>query len=195
MSTFNENRAEEMGATGGATGATGIHCETETEKAGQGPNIKDRVSESAQQMKQQAGQKVREYGDRARQYADRARQQMYREQDHSEGRVAWMIENQTARLPSDVFLWTAGGCIALSLALKMNGRDTDALFVGQWAPTFLILGLYNKIVKVHGHDENDYAPADLSSYSSYDAPYGESSYAGSSSGGYGGSDYGYEDLR
>ena len=32
------------------------------------------------------------------------------------------------------------------------GRDKDALFVGQWAPTFLILGLYNKLVKVAGSD-------------------------------------------
>ena len=27
-----------------------------------------------------------------------------------------------------------------------------AHFVGQWAPTFLILGLYNKMVKLHGSD-------------------------------------------
>ena len=27
-----------------------------------------------------------------------------------------------------------------------------SLFVGQWAPTFLILGLYNKLVKVAGSD-------------------------------------------
>jgi hypothetical protein len=27
------------------------------------------------------------------------------------------------------------------------GRREDAMFVGQWAPTLLLLGLYNKIVK------------------------------------------------
>jgi len=32
------------------------------------------------------------------------------------------------------------------------GRDRDAQFVGQWAPTFLILGLYNKVVKLLGSD-------------------------------------------
>jgi hypothetical protein len=26
------------------------------------------------------------------------------------------------------------------------------LFVGQWAPAFLILGVYNKLVKQHGSD-------------------------------------------
>jgi len=71
---------------------------------------------------------------------------------HSEGRVAKAIEEQTAKLPSDLFLWLAGGSIATSLGLKMAGRHTDALFVGQWAPTFLILGLYNKLVKVAGSD-------------------------------------------
>lgn len=72
--------------------------------------------------------------------------------EHREGTVAYHIEQQTAKLPSDTFLWMAGGSIAASLTLKMLGRDHDALFVGQWAPTFLILGLYNKLVKVAGSD-------------------------------------------
>ena len=72
--------------------------------------------------------------------------------DHTEGTVAHMIEEQTAKLPSDLFLWAAGASILGSLALKVSGRDHQSLFVGQWAPTFLILGLYNKIVKVAGSD-------------------------------------------
>ena len=72
--------------------------------------------------------------------------------EHEEGTVARSIEQQTAKLPSDTFLWLAGGSIATSLTLKLMGRDKDALFVGQWAPTFLILGLYNNIVKVMGSD-------------------------------------------
>jgi len=72
--------------------------------------------------------------------------------EHSEGVVARAIEQQTAKLPSDTFLWLAGGSIAASLTLKMMGQDRTALFVGQWAPTFLILGLYNKLVKVAGSD-------------------------------------------
>jgi hypothetical protein len=71
---------------------------------------------------------------------------------HTEGTVARTIEQQTAKLPSDLFLWAAGGSILGSLALKMSGKDHEALFVGQWAPTFLILGLYNKLVKVAGSD-------------------------------------------
>ncbi len=72
--------------------------------------------------------------------------------EHAEGRVAKAIEEQTAKLPSDLFLWLAGGAIVGSLTLKMMRQDHEALFVGQWAPTFLILGLYNKLVKVAGSD-------------------------------------------
>jgi len=71
---------------------------------------------------------------------------------HTEGPVARMIEEQTAKLPSDLFLWAAGASIAGSLALQCMGRQHGSLFVGQWAPTLLILGLYNKIVKVAGSD-------------------------------------------
>ncbi len=73
-------------------------------------------------------------------------------EQHSEGIVAKTIEQQTAKLPSDVFLWAAGASIATSLFFKFSGKPHEALFVGQWAPTFLILGLYNKIVKVAGSD-------------------------------------------
>src|SRR3954447_20486023 len=72
--------------------------------------------------------------------------------EHEEGVVAKTIEQQTAKLPSDTFLWMAGGSIAASIAFKVMGREHDSLFVGQWAPTFLILGLYNKLVKLMGSD-------------------------------------------
>ena len=73
-------------------------------------------------------------------------------QQHSEGMVARAIEHQTAKLPSDLFLWAAGASIMGSLVFKMMKKDHEAVFVGQWAPTFLILGLYNKVVKVAGSD-------------------------------------------
>lgn len=72
-----------------------------------------------------------------------------------EGKVAREIEEQTAKLPSDLFLWAAGGAIAASLLLKLTRKDHLALFVGQWVPSFLLLGVYNKIVKVSGHDKED----------------------------------------
>jgi hypothetical protein len=30
-----------------------------------------------------------------------------------------------------------------------------ALFVGHWAPTFLLLGIYNKLVKLLGSDRSE----------------------------------------
>lgn len=72
---------------------------------------------------------------------------------HTEGPVARGIEEYTAQVPSDVFLWAAGASIIGSLSLMCSGNRHGALFVGQWAPTFLLLGVYNKIVKVAGHDQ------------------------------------------
>ena len=62
------------------------------------------------------------------------------------------IESQTSRVPSSVFLGLALGSMAASATLKILGKDDWALFVGQWAAPFLIVGNYNKMVKQHGSD-------------------------------------------
>ena len=72
--------------------------------------------------------------------------------EHQEGIVARTIEQQTAKIPSDFFLWAAGLSIIGSLLLKARGRHQDALFVGQWPAPFLLLGVYNKLVKLLGSD-------------------------------------------
>lgn len=71
---------------------------------------------------------------------------------HKEGPIARNIEEQTAKLPSDLFLWAALASMGVSLTLKCLGKKHNALFVGQWAAPFLLLGVYNKIVKTEGHD-------------------------------------------
>jgi hypothetical protein len=71
---------------------------------------------------------------------------------HKEGRVAKTIEDQTSKIPSDVYLWAAVGAIGVSLVLKLMKKDDEALFVGQWPAPFLLLGLYNKLVKLEGSD-------------------------------------------
>ena len=76
---------------------------------------------------------------------------------HSEGKVAKAIEDQTAKLPSDTFLWMAVGAMTASATLQMLGNKHVSLFVGQWAPTFLIFGLYNKMVKQLGSDRTENA--------------------------------------
>lgn len=72
--------------------------------------------------------------------------------EQREGPVARTIEQQTAKLPSDTFLWAAIGSIVGSMVMMAMGEEKKANFVGQWAPTLLILGLYNKMVKLHGSD-------------------------------------------
>ena len=71
---------------------------------------------------------------------------------HSEGAVARAIETQTAKLPSDVFLWGALGAMVGALALQLSGKKPASLFIGQWAAPFLLFGVYNKIVKTAGTD-------------------------------------------
>ncbi|HEX6965709.1 MAG TPA: hypothetical protein VF166_07900 [Gemmatimonadaceae bacterium] len=72
--------------------------------------------------------------------------------EHDEGPVARTIEEQTAKVPSDVYLWAAVGSMAVSLMLQLMDKKEESLFIGQWAPSFLILGVYNKLVKVAGSD-------------------------------------------
>jgi hypothetical protein len=69
-----------------------------------------------------------------------------------EGPVAKTIESQTVKIPSDVFLWTSFACMGLSLTLKLMKQNSTALFVGQWTTPFLIMGVYNKIVKTMGSE-------------------------------------------
>jgi len=75
-----------------------------------------------------------------------------------EGKIAKAIESETSRLPSDAFLWAAGGIMATSLTLKLLKINHLALFIGQWAAPLLLFGVYNKIVKTQGHDKEDSDP-------------------------------------
>ena len=69
-----------------------------------------------------------------------------------EDRVTSSIESQTAKIPSSGYLAAAVSAMAVSAILKLSGKDDWALFIGQWAPSFLIMGVYNKTVKQHGSD-------------------------------------------
>ena len=73
--------------------------------------------------------------------------------EHSEGRIAKSIEEQTAKLPSDTFLWLAIGSMIASATMQLSGKQHASVFVGQWAPSFLLLGIYNKLVKQLGSDQ------------------------------------------
>ncbi|MFD1605329.1 hypothetical protein ACFSJW_01910 [Flavobacterium artemisiae] len=77
------------------------------------------------------------------------------ENQNTEGATAKAIEEQTSKLSSDLFLYAALAAMGTSLTLKCLGRKHTALFVGQWASPFLLLGVYNKLVKLEGHDAED----------------------------------------
>jgi hypothetical protein len=78
--------------------------------------------------------------------------------DRREDAVTKTIESQTVAIPSVAFLAFAVGSMGLSLALMVTGRRNLANFVGQWAPTILIMGLYNKLVKLEPRDDHTPAP-------------------------------------
>ena len=71
---------------------------------------------------------------------------------HEEGTVTKAIEHYTSQVPSGAYLSLAIGSIALSAILHVAGRKHDSAFIGQWVPTILLLGLYNKVVKLEGSD-------------------------------------------
>ncbi len=73
--------------------------------------------------------------------------------EHKEGEVAKAIEQQTSKLPSDLFLWAALASMGVSLTLKLTGSKHDSLFIGQWAAPFLLLGVDNKLVKLEGSEK------------------------------------------
>lgn len=75
-----------------------------------------------------------------------------------EGRTTDFIERQTGRVPSGSYLALAVASMIASAALMLSARSTArgrlsgraglANFVGQWAPSLLVIGVYNKLVKI-----------------------------------------------
>ena len=75
----------------------------------------------------------------------------------TEDQFTKMIESYTAAVPSTGYLAVAIGAMGLSLASQMAGRGKWGNFIAQWVPTWLVIGLYNKLVKLEGHDRYDRA--------------------------------------
>ena len=73
----------------------------------------------------------------------------------TEDEVTKSLERVTSSIPSSAYLGIALAAIALSLAAQIGGHGKWGNFVAQWVPTWLIIGLYNKLVKTQGHDRMD----------------------------------------
>jgi hypothetical protein len=70
--------------------------------------------------------------------------------NHAEGTLTRVIEHQTGKVPSSVFLVGAFAAMIASASLELMGKSRYSRFVGMWAPTLLIAGVYNKLVKTLG---------------------------------------------
>lgn len=73
-----------------------------------------------------------------------------RRAEHAESSLTRLLEQQAGKIPSDVFLFTGLGAMAASFALEIADRPRLSRFVGMWAPTLLIMGVYTKLVKMGG---------------------------------------------
>ena len=71
--------------------------------------------------------------------------------DTKEGELTKTIEQYTAAIPSSTYLAVAVGAMAVSLVAQLTGRGKWGNFIAQWVPTWLLLGVYNKLVKTEGH--------------------------------------------
>ena len=67
-----------------------------------------------------------------------------------------VAEMKAKEAPTSLFITLAGAAVALSLGLAVSKKEKSwAVFVGQWAPTILLLGIYEKIVKNDTSDRED----------------------------------------
>ena len=73
----------------------------------------------------------------------------------SEDEITKEIEHYTATIPSSTFLAVAIAAMGASILFQIAGQGKWGNFIAQWVPTWLIIGLYNKVVKLEGHDRTE----------------------------------------
>jgi hypothetical protein len=73
-----------------------------------------------------------------------------RRTEHVERGITRLLEQQTARVPSHVFLLLSISSMAVSLGAEIAGRRRFSRFVGMWPGPLLVMGVYNKLVKTLG---------------------------------------------
>lgn len=71
-------------------------------------------------------------------------------EEHAESRLTRIVEQQAAKVPSHVFLLLALGAMAASVTAEIANRQRASRFVGMWAAPLLVMGVYNKLVKLLG---------------------------------------------
>jgi len=53
----------------------------------------------------------------------------------------------TEKVPEQTWYWASLGSILGSMVLFLVHKRDWSIFVGQWAPTFLLFGLFHKLLK------------------------------------------------
>lgn len=53
----------------------------------------------------------------------------------------------TDNIPEESWYWMALASIGVSAGLKLMSKNDWALFVGQWPPTFILFGLYHRLIR------------------------------------------------
>ncbi len=53
----------------------------------------------------------------------------------------------TDKVPEGIWYWASLISIAGSMVLFFGRKRQESLFIGQWAPTFLLFGLFHKLLK------------------------------------------------
>ena len=70
--------------------------------------------------------------------------------EHREHLLTRMIEQQAAKIPSHLFLFSAFGAMCVALAAEARGNTRGSRFIGMWVGPLLTMGVYNKLVKTFG---------------------------------------------
>jgi hypothetical protein len=70
--------------------------------------------------------------------------------EHAEGAITRFIEQQAAKIPSNFFLTIALGAMCVSLGLELGRKRRASRFIGMWPGPLLVMGVYNKLVKILG---------------------------------------------
>ncbi len=52
----------------------------------------------------------------------------------------------TDQVPGQVWYWAALLSIIASAGFRLAGKRDISLFIGQWPPTFMLFGLFHKLV-------------------------------------------------
>jgi hypothetical protein len=70
--------------------------------------------------------------------------------EHREGLLTRLLEQQAAKVPSHVFLFSGFCAMSASLVAELRGNQRSSQFIGMWVGPLLTMGVYNKLVKTFG---------------------------------------------